>query len=68
MFSTGEDEHLIYPQKLSSGDNFFVCASGENNAVGLIHANTDSEDTTEAYITDEDVVDTMRYDILEVKE
>ena len=66
--STGEDEQFFFTQMLSSGDYFFVYAAGENNGVGLIQPTPDSVDTPEAYITDEDVVDTIIVDILEAME
>ena len=37
----------------------FFYDTGDNNVFGLIQPAPDSEDTLEAYIIDEDVVDTM---------
>ena len=68
MSATREDAHLIFTQNFSSGDYLFVYAYGDNNIVGLITPTPDSEDTLEAYIPDEDVVDTMEVDILEAME
>ena len=68
MSATREDDHLIFPQKLSSSDYFCVYDSGDNNVVSLIHINTYSAYTPYDYITDEDMVDTMEDDILEEME
>ena len=43
---------LFFPQKLFSGDCFFVYASDDNNVVVLIQSNPDSADTPEAEILD----------------
>ena len=59
---------MIFPQKLSSGDYLFVYDACDNNVVGFIHPTPDSADTPEAYITDEDVVNTTVDDILEAME
>ena len=65
MYSTREDDHLVFKHKLSSGDYLFVYSASENNVVGLIHPTPDSVDTPEAYTKDEDVVDTTGDDMLE---
>ena len=64
MYATGEYSHLIFPQKFFSKDYYFAYASADDNFVGLLQLNPDSVDTTEAEILDEDVVDTIRYDML----
>ena len=68
MSSTGEYDHLIFPHNLSSSDYLFVYAAGENNVVILIQNTPDSADTTDFYMTDEDVVDNMGDDIIETME
>ena len=68
MSAIGEDEHLIFTQKFSSGDYFFVYSTCDINFVGLIHNTPDSTDTLEAYAIYEYVVDTMGYDMLEEME
>ena len=44
MYATGEDDHLLFPKKLSSSDYLFVYAAGENNFFGLIYPIPDSAD------------------------
>ena len=66
--ATGEDDHLIFTQKVSSGNYFFVCDNGDNNVVGLIQPDTDITDTPESYIPDDGGVGTMRYYMLEAME
>ena len=68
MSDTVEYDHLIFPQKVSSDDYWFVYAAGENNVVILIHPTTYSEGIPEAYILNEDLVDTMWGDMLEAME
>ena len=68
MSATGEYDHQIFLQKFSYGDSFFVYDADKDNIVGLIHNTPDSEDKLEAYMTYEDLVDTMGYDILEAME
>ena len=58
----------MFTQNFSYGEYLFFYASGENNVVSLIQSNPDSADTPEAYITDEDVVNTTVDDILEAME
>ena len=65
MSTSGEDDHLIFPQKFSSGDYFFVYAADDNNVVVLIQATLESEDKLEDEILGEDVVYTMLDDILD---
>ena len=65
MSATREDENLILPQKFSSGDYLFFYDAGDNNVVGLLHTCTYSEDTPQAYNTDDDVVDIMGDDMLD---
>ena len=65
MYNTGEDDHLVFPQNLSSGDYVFVYAADKNNVVGLIQPTSESEITPEYEIPDEDVVYTIVYDMLE---
>ena len=36
MYAAGEYHHLIFPQKLSYSDYFFVYAGGNNIVVGSI--------------------------------
>ena len=59
MSNTREYDHLVFLQKLISGDYLFVYDAGDNNAVILILTTPDSEDTPEVYIPDEGVVETM---------
>ena len=59
MSATREDGHLIFTQKLSSGDYFFVYADGDNNVVGLVQPTPDSAYTPEAYMSDGYVIDTL---------
>ena len=59
MSATREYYHLIFPQNFSFGHYFFVYAAGENYVVGLIHPTPYNEDTPEAYVIDDDVVDNM---------
>ena len=63
--TTVEHDHLIFLQNFSSRDYFFLYDSDDNNVVGLIHPNPEITDTTYSEIQDEDVVDTMGYDMLE---
>ena len=58
----------FFTQKFCSGDYFFVYADGDNNVVGLMQPITYSVDTPEAYMSDEDVVDTMIDDIMDATE
>ena len=62
--ATGEDDRLLFTQRLSSSNYFFVYAAGENNVVGLIQPTPDITYTLEAYITYDDVIDTMLDDIM----
>ena len=64
MSSTGEDDKLIFTQNFYSCDYLFVYDAGDNNVVGLIQTIPDSADTSESYMPDEDMVDTMGDDIL----
>ena len=57
MSTTGKYYQLIFPQKLSSVDYLFICASDENNDIVLVQPTPYSEDTLEAEILYEDVVD-----------
>ena len=66
--STGEDDHFIFTQKISSHDCLFVYSAGDNNIFGLIQPTQDSVDTSEAYMIDNYVVDTMGDDMLEAME
>ena len=59
MSNTREYDHLVFLQKLISGDYLFVYDAGDNNAFVLILTTPDSEDTPEVYIPDEGVVETM---------
>ena len=68
MYAPGEDDHLIFPQKFSSSEYFFVYYYGENNVVGLLQPTPDSADTPETYMTDEDLVYTMGYPFLDAME
>ena len=68
MSVNGEDDHLTFTQKFSSGDYLFVYAAGENNVVSLIQTNTYSEDTPDEYMSDQDVVDAMLNGMLEAME
>ena len=68
MSSTVEYNHLIFSQKFSSVDYFFVYATGENSVFGLVQTTPDCASTPEAYIPDEGVVDTMVDDMLEAME
>ena len=68
MSDTGEEDHLIFSQKLYSGDYLFVYDADDNSVVGLIYPTPDSSDTLEDYIPDEDVFDTMGDDIMEAME
>ena len=65
MSTTGEDNHLIFPQKFSSSDYLFVYDYGDNNVVDLIHPIKDSAYTPEADILDKEVVETMGEDMLD---
>ena len=56
---------LFFSQKFFPGDYLFVYYYDDNNFVALIYANQDSADTPEAEIPDEDLVDTVGYDMLE---
>ena len=68
MFATGEYDHLTFPQKLYSGDYFFVYYSNENNVVSLIYTTLCIVDKLESGMLDEDVVDNMGYYMLEAME
>ena len=68
MSATTEYDHLIFPQKLSSGNYLCVYSGGHNNVVGLICTYTYNEDTPEDYMKNEDMVDTMVDDIMEEME
>ena len=68
MFATGKDKHLIFTQKLFSGDYLFVYDSDDNNVVVLIHPTSESEDTPEAEMPDQEVADTMGDDIMQEME
>ena len=68
MYAPEEDDHLILPQKFSSGEYLFAYYYSDNNVVGLIQPTPYSADTPEAYITDEDVVYTMGCYFLEAME
>ena len=59
---------MICPQKFFSGDYLFVYDAGEKNVVGLIYHTPDSEYTTEAYMKNDDVVDTIGYNMMEAME
>ena len=62
--TTGKDNHFNFPHNFSSGD-ILVCDTGDNSFVSLIQINPDSVDTSEAYMLDQGVVDTMVDDMLE---
>ena len=68
MTATGEDDHFIFTQKLSSGHYFCVYDDADKHAVGLIQPDTDSGETMEYYIPDQGAVGTMGDDILEAME
>ena len=68
MSATGEYDHLIITQNFSPGDYLFVQADGDNNDDGLTQPTPDSVYTPEAYITFDDLIDTMGDDILEAME
>ena len=68
MSTNKEYNKLILPQKFSSGDYLFSYYADDNNVVGLIQITTESADTPEDEIPDEDVIDTMVYDMLESRE
>ena len=57
---------MIFQHKLFSGDYLFVYASDKNNVVVFIHPTPDNAYTPGDDIPDEEVVDTMLYDMLEV--
>ena len=59
---------LYFSQKFYSGDYSFVYASDDNNVVVSIHPTPESEDTPEADIPYEEVVDTMGDDMLDEME
>ena len=59
---------LDFSQKFYSGDYLFFYASNENNIVVLIQTNPESEDTPEADMKYEDMVDTIRDDMLDEME
>ena len=59
---------MVYPQKVFSGDYFFVCASGDNNVFVLMNPIPYIADVPEAEMPYEEVVDTMGDDILEAIE
>ena len=64
MSATREDDNLIFTQKLSFVDYFFVYADGDNNVVSLIQPTPDRAYTTEDSVTDKDVVGTMVDDMM----
>ena len=68
MYTTGEDDQLVFPQNLSTDDDLFLYASDENNAVDLIHHTTEVSDTSEAEIQHKNTVYAMVYDRLEARE
>ena len=68
MSTTVEYYQLIFPQKLSSVDYLFICASDENNDIVLMQPTPYSEDTLEAEILYEDVVDIVVEYMLEEME
>ena len=65
MSTTGEDDHLTFLHKFSSCDYLFVYDADDNNVFSLIQPTTDSSDTLEAFMKDEDVVDNMGDGMLE---
>ena len=60
-----KDGNYILLQKFYSGDYLFIYAYDDNNVFVLLHPTTDSADTPEAEITNEEVVDTMGDDMLD---
>ena len=60
MPTAREDDHLIFSHKLSSSDYVCFYAASDNNVSVLIHPNTYSKYTLEAYIIDEYIFDTIR--------
>ena len=68
IYATREDDHLFFPQKFSSSDYFFVCASGDNSVSGLIQPTPDSSNTTDACFPYEYLVDTLVDDMLDAME
>ena len=68
MSITREDDNFIFPCKLSSSDFSFVYVDYDYEVVGFLLPTTQSEDTPEAEITDEDVVDTMGDYMMEAME
>ena len=65
MSTTGEDGKFICSQKLSYDDYLFFYDDDYNNVVDLINTTPESEDTPQAEISDEDLVDTMLDDMLD---
>ena len=47
MSATGEDDHLIFPQKFSSSDYLFFYSAGDNSVAGLIQTTLHGADTPE---------------------
>ena len=68
IFTTVEDDQLIYLYKFSCDDYLFIYYSDENIVVGLIHPTPDIPDTPDTDIPDKYVVDTMIYYRLEETE
>ena len=68
MSDIREDDRLIFPQKVCSGDYLFVYSAGENSVVVFIHPTPYSEDKPEAYMPYYDVVVTMGDDMMEAME
>ena len=64
MYDAIEYDHLVFPNKFPSGDYFFVYDASDNNVACLIQPTPNSADTPNAYMTDEEVVDTMVYDMM----
>ena len=56
---------MVFPQKLFSGDYFFVYASDDNNVVVLIQPTPEIADTPESEIPDEELADAMLDDMLD---
>ena len=68
MSATGEDNHLVSPQKFSSGDYFLAYADGDSSVVSLLLYNPSSIYIPEAYMIYEDVFYTMIDGMLESME
>ena len=59
---------MIFTKKLFYGDYLFVYTSDDNNVVVLIQLTPYVADTPEDEMTDEEVVDTMVYDMMDSME